>query len=55
MQPEANQIKGWQEPLGTRHNKAWPDWFKRVAVWSGFERPVIRRGHSLRPGVSPDG
>ena len=41
------------EPLGNRNNKAW-GWLSVIAL-DRLRRPFIRRGHALRPGVSPDG
>ena len=42
-----------EEPLGNRNNKA-SCWWKRFDVVR-LRHPFIRRGHSLSPGVSPDG
>jgi len=41
------------EPLGNLNNKAW-GWLS-VMELDRLRRPFIRRGHALRPGVSPDG
>jgi len=47
------------EPSGIGTTKpfvlAGADLGSNVLEWSGFFRPIIRRGHSLRPSVSPDG
>jgi hypothetical protein len=42
------------KPLGNLNNKAWV-FVLGVTELVRLRRPFIRRGHSLRPVVSPDG